>query len=270
MAKDKNTSICVPQEQDLERTLTLATTAGRMILESGAEIYRVEETILYLCHSMGFFHAETVCMPTSVTVTILYQGCYHTASARVKKRSVDFTQLSAVNAISRLAALQHISCEEALNRLSSLSTGGPSGPVQVICAAFASMGFALMFQGTLPESAAALLAGGVAQVLIWLLGRKNMGKFNITLLSSAGLALVALLCTRLLPSANLSIIITGAVMPSIPGLALTNAVRDIINGDLTSGVTRAAEALMVAVALATGAGSVMAIWNMVLGGVSIA
>jgi uncharacterized membrane protein YjjP (DUF1212 family) len=255
--------------QDMERALTLATTAGRLILESGAEIYRVEDTILYLCRSMGYPDAQTVCTPTSVTVTLLVEGRYHTATARVQKRTVDFTQLSAVNDISRMAALQHISCEEALRRLAALPAPGAKGPLQILCAGFAAMGFALMFGGSLAESAISFLAGGASQALGLYLGRVGMGRFNVTLLSSAALALVALGCSRLLSVANLNYVITGAIMPWVPGLALTNAVQDIINGDLTSGVTRGAEALMVAVALAVGIGSMIALWTLTFGGVGI-
>ena len=54
-------------------------------------------------------------------------------------------------------------------------------------------------------------------------------------------------------------------MPLVPGLAITNAIRDIIAGDYLSGGARLFDAVVVA--LATGAGSVMYIFGHMTGGV---
>ena len=50
-------------------------------------------------------------------------------------------------------------------------------------------------------------------------------------------------------------------MPLLPGLDITNAIRDTVNGDLVSGVARTAEALLKAVAIAAGVGVVIALWR---------
>ena len=46
----------------------------------------------------------------------------------------------------------------------------------------------------------------------------------------------------------------GALMLLVPGLALTNAIRDLINGDLIAGTSRMVEAALVGSALAIGTG----------------
>ena len=56
-------------------------------------------------------------------------------------------------------------------------------------------------------------------------------------------------------------------MPLVPGLAITNAIRDIIAGDYISGGARLFDAVVVAIALAAGAGSVMYIFGHMTGGV---
>ena len=67
-------------------------------------------------------------------------------------------------------------------------------------------------------------------------------------------------------STALKLIIIGAIMPLLPGLAMTNAIRDTMRGDLVSGVARGAEALLVAVALGTGAGLVLKAAMLLRGG----
>lgn len=250
----------------LERTLTLAATAGRMILESGAEIYRVEETVLYLCRSMGFPDAETVCVPTSVTITIRHEGAYHTASVRIKKRTVNLSKLSAVNAVSRSAALGHITGEDALVQLEALAGDTPRPLAQILAAAFSGVGFALMLGANAWEALSALLAGGLAQLLKCFFVKREMNNFNAAILSSAGLALAAQAAALFLPDVNHSLVITAALICFLPGLAFTNAVRDIINGDLNSGVIRGAEAIIGAVGLAVGVGVVLAVWRAAEGG----
>jgi uncharacterized membrane protein YjjP (DUF1212 family) len=49
-------------------------------------------------------------------------------------------------------------------------------------------------------------------------------------------------------------IVIGCIMPLVPGVAFTNAVRDVIGDELLSGISRATEALLMAVSLAAGIG----------------
>ena len=51
---------------------------------------------------------------------------------------------------------------------------------------------------------------------------------------------------------NYSIVIIGSVMPLVPGVPLTNAVRDLLAGHILSGIARATEALLTAVAIGMG------------------
>ena len=61
-------------------------------------------------------------------------------------------------------------------------------------------------------------------------------------------------------------VITGAIMPLVPGVAITNALRDSITGDLVSGLSRAAEAIIIATSIAFGVGFILKIWFVLLGG----
>ena len=87
-----------------------------------------------------------------------------------------------------------------------------------------------------------------------------------SLIGSALTTAFALLITGLFSMGDTSPIIIGAIMPLLPGLAMTNAIRDTMRGDLVSGVARGAEALLVAVALGTGAGLVLKAAMLLRGG----
>ena len=65
---------------------------------------------------------------------------------------------------------------------------------------------------------------------------------------------------------DFSSIIIGTLMIFVPGVAITNSIRDFLSGDMLSGVARLTEALVVGVSLAAGAGLMLELWSM-LGGV---
>jgi uncharacterized membrane protein YjjP (DUF1212 family) len=54
----------------------------------------------------------------------------------------------------------------------------------------------------------------------------------------------------------------------VPGLAITNAIRDTMAGDLVAGTARTVEAIFIAAAIATGAGSMLKLWALLVGGVA--
>ena len=51
---------------------------------------------------------------------------------------------------------------------------------------------------------------------------------------------------------NMGMIITGGIMPLVPGVLLTNAVRDLLAGHILSGASRMIEGLITACALGMG------------------
>ena len=73
--------------------------------------------------------------------------------------------------------------------------------------------------------------------------------------------LLALLSTLLFPGVVIEPVIGGAIMPLLPGLAVTNAMRDTIRGDLVSGGARVIEAILSVMMLAAGIGLMLSMWG---------
>ena len=55
-------------------------------------------------------------------------------------------------------------------------------------------------------------------------------------------------------SEHLDLAITGAIIPMIPGVAFTNGIRDIVDGDYLSGCVRLLDAILVFCSIAIGVG----------------
>ena len=86
------------------------------------------------------------------------------------------------------------------------------------------------------------------------------------MLGGAVAALIALIATSLSLVGNMDTIIIGAIMILVPGIAITNAIRDTIAGDLVSGISRSVEALFIDIAIASGTSIVFKIWFLLFGG----
>ena len=55
-------------------------------------------------------------------------------------------------------------------------------------------------------------------------------------------------------------------MPLVPGVAITNGLRDFISGDLIAGTSKVAEAILIAVSIAVGVGTVLKLASFLWGG----
>ena len=58
----------------MNEILQVATFAGQIILESGGETYRVEDTILRICKTFGAEQAESFVTPTGIMTSIFHKG----------------------------------------------------------------------------------------------------------------------------------------------------------------------------------------------------
>ena len=71
-----------------------------------------------------------------------------------------------------------------------------------------------------------------------LMTRLGANLFFRTIAGGAASALAAVALTRLGVGQNQDLIIIGALMALVPGIAMTNAMRDIMAGDMVAGISR--------------------------------
>ncbi len=117
--------------------------------------------------------------------------------------------------------------------------------------------FTVLFGGGIFEFIIALMTGLLVSLISKSFEDLHSYQFFSSIISGAVIAFIAIVVTTLSKTGNYNYIIVGGIMPLLPGLAMTNAIRDTIRGDLISGIARATEALLVASSLAAGAGAVI-------------
>ena len=237
------------------------------ILENGGETYRAEETVTLLCKKFGYNNVDVMALPTGTFVSLKdSDDKIYTIVSRIKKRSINLSRLDISNTISRKLVDGEISLFEAEKQLVDLSSGiSKKNYNKAIAGGISSACFAVLYGGNFLDFFAAMICGFAIQFILIYFKRMDMFHFIISCLGSFIGALLAVIYVSILPGANLNMIVIGAIMPLLPGLALTNAIRDTINGDLVSGISRFGEVLLVAICLASGVGIILSVY-MSLGG----
>lgn len=246
--------------QQPREALNAVTLAAQTILECSGEIYRAEDTALRLCRAFGFADADILCFPTGFTISAVVPGGETlTATLRIRERSILLGKLDLVNRVSRAVAAGRMDAAQALEALREVRSSPPPNAIVLIGAYAASAAFfSVMFGGGLKEFVLSFLCGAALQ---WVLPQLHRWQAPLPLVSMLGGMLAAgsaLLMLRLF-GGNQEALISGVIMPLLPGLALTNAVRDTMRGDLIAGMARSSEALMSAIMLAAGVAVVLAI-----------
>lgn len=245
----------------LDRVARVARLASQLLLSNGAETYRAEETARRICGSFGY-EADAIAFPTGLMLTIAGEK---SLIARVRRRQVDFSKVDRVNAISRELAAGSMSLEGAEAELNALAARPPMGWLRqsALAAGSASM-FALMFGAAPFDLAAAGACAFLSQAVVGRIGDEAALPL-INLIGGFLTALGAHALAAAFHTGDVGRIIISAMMPMLPGLAMTNAIRDAMRGDLVSGVASAGEALIRAIVLAAGAGLAVSAWMLLIG-----
>ena len=244
-----------------EQALNVALNIGKVLLKSGAETSRVEDTIARFCRSFGYHDVNVFATPTMIII-----GDETAANAslmcRIRYRSNNLSNVKAVNDFSYGLRPEAFDYEEAMAVLQHLLVQQPPYGKWTVCLASAlcSAAFASMLGGNSHDFCAAFVTGGLAMTLLCQLTSYSLGAFWENTVAGAAIGSLAILCCSISVQCTRTNIIVGSLMPFLPGLAFTNGLRDYLSGDLISGNSRIAEALLFAVSIAFGLALTLLVW----------
>ncbi len=249
-----NNAIAPSDAAQASRLLSRLLDMAEAMLNAGAEVNRVEDTLTRMGTAYGASRMNVFVITSSVVITMQFaDGSQQTQTRRIRGGgSTDFTLLEQLNALSRRYCAAPFDPSVLKEELHALYQQPRSRWTAFVGHALATGGFALFFGGSAWDCLAAALFG----LLLCLMQRRlaplceNRVVFN--LLCSLLLGLVICGVCLLLPVLHTDMIIIGVIMPLIPGLAMTNAIRDMLAGDTISGTLRLTESLLLAGVLAGG------------------
>ncbi|HEY9053444.1 MAG TPA: threonine/serine exporter family protein [Rectinemataceae bacterium] len=255
------------QPEDL---LLFAADAARLMLESGGETYRAEEVAMRILSSQGGMEAECFATSTGLMLSfVAMDGKVHSIVRRVKKRGMNLERVSLINTLVRDLSSDRIDMLEAAKRL-DLAERLADRPVwvKILASALGAGFFTLLFGGGPAEASAASASGACLSILLIGLARLKLPDF-VTTLAGGAFAAASVQALKLIsiPIESDTTII-GVIMLLVPGVAITNAIRDIIAGDLVAGIARGADAFLTAAAISAGAGGALALLKLFFPGAS--
>ncbi len=241
------------------QALTLAVTAGEILLRSGAETARVEETVNILVKAFGVSQSSCLVTPTGFYVSVEDEttvGHPLTVVRRVHNRVPHYDRISAVNDLSRRVVRGLLTLKEAQRELHQIDHAPDPYPFWLwLCAGAGSAAGATVLLGAgLLDVIPAFFTTILVQLLGWLLQRGKVPALFGEFFGAALATFVALALAATGLPIYTSRLIAGGIIKLVPGASLVASVQDGISGDLLSSAARALEALLKGAAIASGVG----------------
>ncbi len=244
--------------------------AGEIMLQGGAETYRVEDTMQRILEASEAEKTEVLVFSTAVMLTLEAPAITPISkTTRISARGTNLGHICAVNSLSRKFCAEEISLEEMYEELQQLRRNKEYSPfVTYLCTLITVVMFTLLLGASAKDTVFAGASGIVMALLQTVLKKLNLNEFMYHVTALAGATFFVTVLQGLLRSdINLELVVAGTAMPLLPGVAITNAIRDTLQGDYVSGAARVMEAFVRAISCAVGIGAGLYIGNLLSGGV---
>lgn len=240
------------QQNYAQLVLNTCLKAGKIMMESGSEVYRVEDTMKRIALNAGFDDIQTYVTATGLVVG--FPSELNSQVAQVTQQSINLEKVTAVNQGSRQFADGELSLPDFYQYLIEVDQLTPDFPYlwKIIAAGIVSSTLMIILNGTWFDFIPTFIIGMIGFAVHTFFGSKLQMNFLNDFLAALIIGLLSLIAVKASLAHDVNSLIIGSIMPLVPGLAITNAFRDIMAGHLISGVARGTEALFIAGAIGGG------------------
>lgn len=252
------------KQNNTQKILELAVLAGEILLRNGAEIFRVKETMIHILKAFGLREYDIFVLANGIFATAKQEEVAAVSLREIPIGDVHLGRIEAVNALSReleqhSGPLRLPEWEAKLHACAALP--GQKRAAQALACGVSSAGFCFLVGGGAADCAVAFAAGLCLQWFRMHIRPFKHSAFVTTIIGAALVTLVCVLLQFLGVGRYLDGMIAGAIITLVPGIVLTNSIRDFFHGDYLSGGTRLIHALLQAACIAVGVGAALHIWN---------
>lgn len=238
----------------------LVSEVGIRLARSGAETYRVEESVVRILAAYGL-ESRVYSVPNSLIITVLVpEGLPITQLCRIEQHGNDLDGVEQYNNLSRRICAEKPEPTLALQWLEETEKARKQYPLPMTLLGYilVSCGFCVFFGGSVADCLCAGFCGLMLGLVDHFLGKVRTSVFFQKIIAAFVMAFIAYGLGVLGLADNVDTVVIGTLMLLVPGLLFTNALRDIIFGDTNSGINRIVEVLLIAAAVALGTA---AAWN---------
>ena len=238
------------EDKDLIIETTLL--AGKIMIENGADMARIDDTLKRIAKNSGVTEPDIFETTTGIMMSI--KGANAQVIA-IEKRRIDLERIARVNDISRAYQAKTKTLKEVYAYLTTLDQTTPDFKLRwlVLAAGVVGATLEIMYNGSWQDFLPTFVISALGYYLFHVVNTR----FKVKFVAALAIGALAVLSVKYGLAKNYSIVIIGSVMPLVPGVPLTNAVRDLLAGHILSGIARATEALLTAVAIGMGIACVL-------------
>ncbi|MCS4488312.1 threonine/serine ThrE exporter family protein [Streptococcus sciuri] len=236
-------------------TIQIILKAGKILVESGAEIYRVEQTMGYLANALGMKDFDAYVISNGIMASAINtHGQQEAAILNVYEQHINLGKIEAVNTLSRqLIATSNPSAKTILKQLNAIDQMKDYNLYYYLLAYFMGAGaFSLALGSSLSDSCAAALTGLFLGLTLHSIAHFVHTGFLLTIIGSSVACLSVNLLHLIISNNHRSLILLGALMVLVPGAIFTSSVREFSQNNFSTGLTLLMSSLFICISISVG------------------
>lgn len=245
---------CVSSEIEAKKLLNFSIKFSYELLSSGAEVYRVEDSINRICRSFRNIKAVNVfAIDNMVIITFVYDGTNYTSMRRVDESDADLTKITLLNELSRNIVDGNCNIDKAFKKLKDIkNTKSYKNYIKIILLTISAPFLCFIFGGTIKDFFTAAVTLTFEIIFMLYIERFSLPSLlNVSLCSSA-VTLFTVILSKIIYIEKIPSIIVAGIIILFPGMKITNAMRDVLSGDILSGIIGITKATLSALSIAVG------------------
>ena len=239
---------------DPEQLISCVLDIGEHMLLSGAEVGRVEDSMRLICTAYGCQRVDAFTITSSIVLSLITaDGKHITQTRRISGDKTDLMKVHRLNHLSRRICQEKPDYDFVSREIAAICSSKPYPLwLEALASAMIAWAFTMFFGGNLIDGLAATLMGLSCRYITHWMNQAGMNQVFVNVVATFLLCLLSVGLTSLGLGQDPEKMIIGTIMLLIPGVGLTNSIRDLISGDIMSGLLRFFNALLVAAAIAAG------------------
>ncbi len=237
---------------------------GKLLLESGSEAYRAKELMNKCLAQFKITNVSIIVLTHQIVYFVGEQNIENQRVVDFKIKGINLTKISQFRYITKNIHTMDITIERLKDMFDKANEVKSYSKYQsAVATGLAGAGFCGLKGGTIIDVLISFMIGALSYFVMntinkngWHIIIRNM------IVSFCGTLLATIIYACGLGN-NLDLIFIGCIMFMAPGVALTNAVRDIFHKELILGLKKAKDATLSAVGISIGVGFVIYITSLV-------
>ncbi|MCF6515479.1 threonine/serine exporter family protein [Lactobacillus sp. S2-2] len=232
--------------------MNVAADTGSLMLLGGAESFRIEETVEHVGKSLGL---ELSCYVTLTAVFVSADDLPLTKVVKPKLSGFNLQTVDEVNSISRKLESKEITPEEYKKEINNIHhyVKDYSKWSQYLAAGLVSMAPVFINQVKMIDYPIMAIFGIFGFMIYKFISKYSETPYVAEFMGGLLVAIFSIILNQFELVDHYQLIMVGALMPLVPGTAITTSIREIVSGHMLSGIVRSLNAIISLSSIAAGA-----------------